>query len=272
MEQSTNPRKVANSVHGQLDREKFPRPRSRLRTWFREADLAVPSRVSLLILYTTAESGAYSRYSSRVPLRRPYIFCQYHTPSGQYRVYLVTQLRTGYVHCRESVGTGPVVLKVVRVTGAAFASPWTKCYCASLFSHTHYWYTVSMFKLSGVHQNISTAAVVYCCTVLRNRFSSRFMVCTRVKSSVSVHGTISSYVVFLNIVIIAALPRVRWHRASSPQGSSSNGCCLYITMDQTLLCSSLFPHPPLVYSEYVQLSGVYQNISTAVVYYCCPVL
>ena len=50
-------------------------------------------------------------------------------------------------------------------------------------------------------------------------------------------------------------PRVRWHRASSPQGSSSNGCCLCITMNQMLLCSSLFPHPQLVYSEYVQIIG-----------------
>ena len=40
-----------------------------------------------------------------------------------------------------------VVLKVVRVTGAAFASPRTKCYCAPLFSHTHYWYTVCTFKV-----------------------------------------------------------------------------------------------------------------------------
>ena len=86
-------------------------------------------------------------------------FCQHHTPSGQSRAYRVTQLRTDCVHCNESVGTGPVVLKVVRVTGAAFASPRTKCYCAPLFSHTHYWYTVCTFKLSGVYQNISTAVV-----------------------------------------------------------------------------------------------------------------
>ena len=45
-----------------------------------------------------------------------------------------------------------------------------------------------------------------------------------------------------------SLPRVRWHRASidSPQGSSSNGCRLCITMDQLLLCASLFSHPLLV--------------------------
>ena len=69
-------------------------------------------------------------------------FCQHHTPSGQSRVYRVAQLRTDGVHCRESVGTVPAVLKVARVTRAAFASPWTKCYCAPLFSHTQDWYTV----------------------------------------------------------------------------------------------------------------------------------
>ena len=74
IQQSTNQlRKVANPVYGQLNRGKFPCPRSRLRIWFRETGLAVPSLVSLLILYTNAESGAYLRYSSRIPERRPYI-------------------------------------------------------------------------------------------------------------------------------------------------------------------------------------------------------
>ena len=43
------------------------------------------------------------------------IFIQnrHHTPSGQSRVYRVTQLPTDSVHCRESAGTGPVNLKVV---------------------------------------------------------------------------------------------------------------------------------------------------------------
>ena len=54
---------------------------------------------------------------------------------------------------------------------------------------------------------------------------------------------------------LRSLPRVRWHRVSIPQGSSSNGCCLCITMDQMLMCSSLFPHPLLVYREYVQIIG-----------------
>ena len=68
-----------------------------------------------------------------------------------------------------------------------------------------------------------------------------------------------------------SLPRVRWHRASSLQGSSSNGCCLCITMDQMLLRSSLFPHRCWYTVSMFKLSGVYQNISTAIVY-CCTVL
>ena len=42
-----------------------------------------------------------------------------------------------------------------------------------------------------------------------------------------------------------SLPRVRRHRNSSPQGCSSNGRSLRITMDQ-LMCAYLFPHPLLV--------------------------
>ena len=46
-------------------------------------------------------------------------------PSGQSRVYRVTQLRTAGVHCREPAGTGQVViviaLKVAPVTDAAFS-------------------------------------------------------------------------------------------------------------------------------------------------------
>ena len=65
--------------------------------------------------------------------------------------------------------------------------------------------TVKMSKLSGVYkvykyQNISTTAVVYCCTVC----GTVFCFPPRLKKF-SVHGTISSYVVFQNIVIIAVL-------------------------------------------------------------------
>ena len=163
IQQSTNQlRKVANPVYGQLNREKFPCRRSRRRIWFRETGLAVPSLVSLLILYTNAESGAYSRYSSRIPRRRPYIFT------------------------------------------------------------------------STTHHRVSPEFI-----------GSRNCV---------------------PIAFTAESP-------CSPQGSSSNGCCLCITMDQMLLCSSLFPHPLLIYSENVRIIGCiqvykYQNISTTAVF-CC---
>ena len=114
--------------------------------------------------------------------------------------------------------------------------------------------STSMYKLSGVCQNMSSV-VVYCCNFLWNRFPPPPTYGMYTYKDFSAHGTISSYVVFQNMVIIAALSRVRWHRASSPQGSSSNGCCLCITIDQMLLCSSLFRHPLLVCSEYVQIIG-----------------
>ena len=70
-----------------------------------------------------------------------------HTPSGQSRVYRVTQLRTDGVYCRESTGTGPVNLKVVPNECCLGRSPWTnQLICASL-SHTHYWYEVGMLKV-----------------------------------------------------------------------------------------------------------------------------
>ena len=46
-----------------------------------------------------------------------------------------------------------------------------------------------------------------------------------------------------------SLPRVRRHRASSLQSSSSTGCCLCITIVDHFLCASLFPHGLLVWSE-----------------------
>ena len=46
------------------------------------------------------------------------------------------QLRTGGVHCRESAGTGPVVLKVVPVTGAvSLKVTMNQLMCASLSPH-----------------------------------------------------------------------------------------------------------------------------------------
>ena len=87
-------------------------------------------------LHTQAESGAYSRDSSRFPRRRPFVYLNCHTPLGQSRVYRVTQLRTDGVHCQDAAGTRPVVLKVVPVTGAAILQvTMDQLMCASLFPH-----------------------------------------------------------------------------------------------------------------------------------------
>ena len=102
------PGKVASPARGQLNRknEYFPVPRSCLRIWSRETGSAVPSRVSLLMsvlrLNLVLTSGIPPEFRGGVHL----FIHNRHTPSGQSRVYRVTQLRTDGVHCRESAGDG----------------------------------------------------------------------------------------------------------------------------------------------------------------------
>ena len=119
------PDKVANPARGQLNRENeiFPSPFAP-ENWSRETGSAVPSRVSLLISILRLNM-VLTYDSSRVPRRRPFIYLNRHTPSGQSRVYRVTQLRTDGVHPRESVGSRPVYLKVVPNDCCLGRSPWT---------------------------------------------------------------------------------------------------------------------------------------------------
>ena len=71
-----NNRVVRQSCSWSAEQEKgiFSCPCSRPRIWSCETGPAVPSRVSLLILHIQAESGAYSRDSSRLPPWRPFIY------------------------------------------------------------------------------------------------------------------------------------------------------------------------------------------------------
>ena len=110
---------VASPTRVQLSRETyfFPATVRTLRFWSRKTGLAAPSRVSPPILPTQADSDAYSRDSTSFQRRLPNIHSQ--ALSSQSRVYRIAQLRADSVHCRESAGTGPVALKVVRVTAAA---------------------------------------------------------------------------------------------------------------------------------------------------------
>ena len=107
-------------------------PRSRLRIWSRETGSAVPSRVSLLISIQRLNLVFTYGIPPQFPRRRPFNYLNGHTPSGQSRVYRVTQFRTVGVHCRESAGTRPVNLKVVPNEYCLGRSPWTNSY-APLF-------------------------------------------------------------------------------------------------------------------------------------------
>ena len=108
------PGKVANPARGQLNRENsyflsaFAPENLVSRAGF---DNPVPRQP--VHLHSQAESGAYLR---DLPEFRNgvHLFIQNrHTPSGQSRVFRVTQLRIDGVYCRKSAGTGPVNLKVV---------------------------------------------------------------------------------------------------------------------------------------------------------------
>ena len=120
------PGKVANPARGQLNRENdIPLSPCVPENLVSRDGLSRPVPRQPADLHTQTESGAYLRDSSRVPRRRPFIYLNHHTPSGQSRVYRVTQLRTDGVHCRESAGTGPVNLKVVSNECCLGRSPWT---------------------------------------------------------------------------------------------------------------------------------------------------
>ena len=119
----------------------FPCPSTCLRIWSRETGSAVPSRVSLLILHTLAESDAYLLWdSSRVPRRRPYIYIKLPyaigsvpTLSGQATAYRWRSLpRVRWQRASKPLGSSKRVLPwQVTLGQLLFASP----------SYTHYWYS-----------------------------------------------------------------------------------------------------------------------------------
>ena len=129
----------------EISQWKFPCPRSRLIIWLRKTGSAVPSRVTLLIIHTQADSGAYSRDFSHFPRRRTFIYINCHPTSGQFRVHQVTQLRTDGVHCRESAGTVPVVPQGSSSNGCYLFRPHHGPINVHLsFPNTHDWYVVDM--------------------------------------------------------------------------------------------------------------------------------
>ena len=115
----------------------FPCPRSRLRIWSRETGSAVPSRVSPLILHTQAESDWLVLNRGIPPVFRDGVHVYRLPPSGQSRVYRVTQLRTDDINCPECAR-----LRASSSRGSSstrcfcfHSSPWTNFYAPLFFYH-----------------------------------------------------------------------------------------------------------------------------------------
>ena len=108
--------------------------RSRLRTCSCETVSVIPSRVSPHILHTHAESGAYSWALLTRPAFRDGFHLYRQPPSGQSRVYRVTQLPIDSVYPRQSAGTRLEDFKVAQVTCVDYSRNSTdQSLCALLF-------------------------------------------------------------------------------------------------------------------------------------------
>ena len=86
-------------------------------------------------------------FTGFLPLSTVASIYSYLQPSlDQSRVYQITKLCTDGVHCRRGyAGIGPLVLKVVPVTGAAFSGiTMDQTFHSLLFSHAQFWYEVGM--------------------------------------------------------------------------------------------------------------------------------
>ena len=64
--------------------------------------------------------------------------------------------------------------------------------------------------------------------------------------TINCHRVRHEFIRSRNCVPMALLPSVRWHWVSSPQGSSSNGCCLFRFHHGPILYAPLLQHPLLV--------------------------
>ena len=118
---------VAKSARGQLNKGKnhiFLSPFAPANQVSRDG-FGHPVLHQPLILHTQAESSIWSNTSLRASVIPPAFPDGIHpysqAPSGQSRVYRVTQTRTDGIHRQELAGTGPAVLKVVQVTGAVYS-------------------------------------------------------------------------------------------------------------------------------------------------------
>ena len=114
------PGMVRNSARGQLNMENVFPP-VHVHAWaFDIARQFRPSCPASVSSFYTFRLNLVLTHGIPTAFRDCVHYLYRQPPSGEARVYQVTQLRTDGVHCRESAGTGPAALKVVPVTGVAF--------------------------------------------------------------------------------------------------------------------------------------------------------
>ena len=133
------PGMAANPARDQLNRKNFFSPVPVRAREFGLARRVRPSRPASASSFSTLRLNMVLTCGIP-PVFRGGVHRYREPPSGQslrpyyIRVYRVTQLRTDDVHCRDSAGSGPVVLEVVPVTNVAFSDATMDQFsCASLF-------------------------------------------------------------------------------------------------------------------------------------------
>ena len=147
------PGKVANPARGQLNRENnIPLSPCVPENLVSRDGFSRPVPHQPAHLHTQAESGAYLRYSSRVPRRRPFMKPPYAigpvpSLSGHAIAYRWRSLpRVRRHRANKPQGSSERVLPwQITMDQLIFAS----------LSHTHYWYEVGMLKVpAGYHWDI----------------------------------------------------------------------------------------------------------------------
>ena len=140
------PGKVANPARGQLNKENqyFPVVS---RDGFGSPVLRQPAH-----LYTQAESDAYSRDSSRVPRRRPFIYFK-----PPYAIGSVPSLSGRAIAYRWRSLPRVCRHRASKPQGSSErVLPWQVTMDQLIFaslSHTHYWYGVGMLKVPAISKN-----------------------------------------------------------------------------------------------------------------------
>ena len=131
--------KVANPARGQLNRENEYFPASACACEFGLARRVRLSRPASACSFSTLRLNPVLTHGIP-PVLSDGLHTYHQSQSGQSRVLAGHAIANCWHHYREPTGAGPLVLKVVLVTGAACSgtvSSWTK-FCAPLFFHTHF--------------------------------------------------------------------------------------------------------------------------------------